>query len=123
MTPVSADVLAQLTPEQLFDALAIRVNGPRCWHEHLVLDVDLTDTGTRYRLTLRNGALTYTPAAQPTAADAVLRLPATALPRTAHRRRTRPLAAAGVEVHGDASALGRLLAASTPRPRLRHRHP
>jgi alkyl sulfatase BDS1-like metallo-beta-lactamase superfamily hydrolase len=41
---VSPDVLAQLTPEQFFDALAIRINGPRSGEERVSLDVDLTDT-------------------------------------------------------------------------------
>jgi alkyl sulfatase BDS1-like metallo-beta-lactamase superfamily hydrolase len=97
-TPVgtaSEDVLAQLTPGQLFDALAVRVDGPRCWDEHLSLDVDLHDVGERYRLVLRNGVLTHTAAPQATAADLVLRLPRAALPGVLaacsrrSRRRTR----------------------------------
>jgi alkyl sulfatase BDS1-like metallo-beta-lactamase superfamily hydrolase len=112
VTPVSPDVLAQLTPEQLFDALAIRVDGPRCWDEHLTLDVDLTDAGTRYRLTLRNGVLTYTTAAQATPADVLLRLTAAALPVVATAAADADaLAGAGVTLEGDAAALGRLLAA------------
>ena len=112
MTPVSPDVLAQLTPEQLFDALAVRIDGPRCWDEHVTLDVDLTDVGTRYRLTLRNGVLSYTTAAQTTDADAVLHLPATALPAVAAGAADPAgFAAAGITVDGDPAALGRLLAA------------
>ena len=42
---VSADMLASLSPTQLFDALAVRVNGPRAWHEHIELDVDLARRG------------------------------------------------------------------------------
>jgi alkyl sulfatase BDS1-like metallo-beta-lactamase superfamily hydrolase len=92
--------------------LAIRVDGPRCGSERLTLDVDLSDTGTRYRLMLRNGALTYTGAAQTAAADAVLHLPSTALAAVvAGGVGPEQLAAAGVQVDGDASALGRLLAA------------
>ena len=34
-------VLAQLTPEQLFDSLAISVNGPKAWDLDLSLDVDV----------------------------------------------------------------------------------
>jgi alkyl sulfatase BDS1-like metallo-beta-lactamase superfamily hydrolase len=109
---VSPDVLAHLTPEQVFDALAIRVDGPRCGDERVSLDVDLTDTGSRYRLVLRNGALTYTGAPQTATADAVLRLPSTALPGLiAGGTGPEQLAAAGVQVDGDASAIGRLLAA------------
>jgi alkyl sulfatase BDS1-like metallo-beta-lactamase superfamily hydrolase len=50
-------VLAQLTPTQLFDSLAISVNGPDAWDIELSLDVTFTDIGTNYRLTLRNGVL------------------------------------------------------------------
>lgn len=112
VTPVSPDVLAQLTPEQLFDALAVRVNGPRCWDEHLTLDIHLTDVGTRYRLTLRNGVLTYTTAPQVTAPDAELHLSAPALTAVATGAvDPAGLAAAGVRTDGDPAAFGALLAA------------
>lgn len=111
LTSVSPDVVGQLTPEQLFDALAVRVDGPRCWNEHIRLDVDLTDVGTRYRLTLRNGVLTYTAAAQTTDADAVLRLPAGALPAMAAGAvNEAAFADAGISVDGDPEALRRILA-------------
>ena len=53
-------ILAQLTPEQLFDALAISVNGPRAWDLDLTLNVTFTDLDTNYRVTLRNGVLLST---------------------------------------------------------------
>lgn len=108
-TPAQAaapDVLAQLTPEQLFDALAVRVDGPRAWDLHLVIDVELTDTG-RFRLTLRNGVLTYSSAPQPSGADVTLRLPREAL--GALMSGAPPGDFDGVEVEGDATALSRLL--------------
>jgi alkyl sulfatase BDS1-like metallo-beta-lactamase superfamily hydrolase len=109
---VSADVAGQLPPEQILDALAIRVNGPRCWHEHLALDLDLTDTGTRYRIVLRNGVLTYTAALQTTPADVVLRLPSAALPALASGAADpEALSAAGVTLDGDVTVIPRLLAA------------
>jgi alkyl sulfatase BDS1-like metallo-beta-lactamase superfamily hydrolase len=114
-TPVgtsSPDVVAQLTPEQLFDALAVRIDGPRCWDEHLTLDLELTDTGARHRLTLRNGVLTRTSAAQRTEADATLRLPAAALPGlVSGAADPGGPAATGVEVDGDPTVLARLLGA------------
>ncbi len=111
-TSVSADVAARLSPEQIFAALAIRVNGPRCWHEDLAIDFDLTDTGARYRLVLRNGVLTATAAPQAPPADATVRLPAAALPVLA-RGAADPaaLGAAGVTVDGDLAAITRLIAA------------
>ncbi|MEV0399151.1 alkyl sulfatase dimerization domain-containing protein [Actinoallomurus sp. NPDC050550] len=101
----SPDMLAQLSAEQVFDSLAIRVNGPRSWDERVVLDLVLTDTGARYRVVLRNGVLTYTKAPQADPADAMLLLPAGALAALAIGG-TPP----GIEVDGDTSALGRLLA-------------
>jgi linear primary-alkylsulfatase len=108
---VPSDVLAQLTPAQLFDSLAIRIDGPRCWHERLSIDVVLTDTVGRYRLLLRNGVLTYTSAPQVAPADAVVRLPAAALPGLAAGGIPDDPAAAGVRIDGDASVLPRLLSA------------
>ncbi|PRC55621.1 alkyl/aryl-sulfatase, partial [Mycobacterium sp. ITM-2017-0098] len=57
-TPVQANsssMVGQLAPEQMFDVLAISVNGPRAWDLDLTLDVTFLDTATNYRLTLRNG--------------------------------------------------------------------
>lgn len=110
-TPAStaaADLMAQLTPEQLFDAVAIRVDGPRSWDLHLRLDVDLTD-GDRFRLTLRNGVLTYTSATQHTEADLTLRMPRAAL--GALMSGADPAAIEGVDVSGDPTVLGTLLGA------------
>ncbi|KLO25436.1 alkyl sulfatase [Mycolicibacter heraklionensis] len=66
----SAALISQLSPEQLFESLAIRVNGPRAWDLALALDVSFADTGVNYRLTLRNGVLVHrkTPA-DPASAD------------------------------------------------------
>jgi alkyl sulfatase BDS1-like metallo-beta-lactamase superfamily hydrolase len=54
---IGAGMAAALTVEQLFDTLAIRVNGPRAAADSLVIDCRFTDTGTDVRLTLSNGAL------------------------------------------------------------------
>ena len=108
----SPDMFAQLTPTQLFDALGIRVNGPRAWDERLTLDVTLTDLGETYRLWLRNGVLSQSRAEQREPADLVLRLPVPVLlGLVAGQVDPSGLAAAGVEVDGDSGVLGRLLAA------------
>ena len=93
----------------LFDAIAIRVDGPRAWGEHLTVDVVLEDQDARYRLTLANGALTYSRAVRSDAADATLTCTRAALPHLA----LGPLEAAvlqhaGIAVSGDAGALSRL---------------
>ena len=55
----SADIVAHLSPEMLFDALAIQVNGPKAWDLDLAIRWDLPDHGASYRTTLHNGVLTY----------------------------------------------------------------
>jgi alkyl sulfatase BDS1-like metallo-beta-lactamase superfamily hydrolase len=110
---LGADMGAALTIEQLFDTLAIRVNGPRAAAESLVTDWRFTDTGTEVRLTLSNGALipTVNPSTR-VKADLTLSL-------------TKPqlfglLAGGGldgIEHAGDPAALSRLLAVlDTPDP-------
>ena len=109
-TPVSTTsttMLSQLTPEQIFDILAISVNGPRAWELDLALDVTFTDLAANYRITLRNGVLVQRkrPADPSTAAATVtlaakMRLMAAA---------AGDFASPGLEVTGDASALQALL--------------
>ncbi|GAA1836477.1 alkyl/aryl-sulfatase [Agromyces salentinus] len=52
-------ILAQLTPEQVFDAIAITVDGPKAWDLDLAFDVTVNDLGRSFRVTLRNGVLVY----------------------------------------------------------------
>ncbi|MFI0723321.1 alkyl/aryl-sulfatase [Streptomyces sp. NPDC021224] len=60
------DLLAALTADQLFDALAIRVDGPRAWDADIAVrwNVEGHDPVT---LHLHNGVLTRTPATGPAA--------------------------------------------------------
>lgn len=100
----STSMLTQLAAEQIFDALAIRINGPRAWDLALALDVSLADTGVNYRLTLRNGVLVHrkTPA-DPGSADVTV---------TAATKLTLLAALLGrgqLEVSGDQTAWANLL--------------
>jgi alkyl sulfatase BDS1-like metallo-beta-lactamase superfamily hydrolase len=109
-TPVSTQaptMLSQLTPEQMFDILAISVNGPRAWDLDLALDVTFADSDVNYRLSLRNGVLVY----RKRPAD-----PATAAATVTFAAKMRLLAAAngdfdspGLEIAGDAAALQSLM--------------
>ncbi|MCV7260812.1 alkyl/aryl-sulfatase [Mycobacterium shimoidei] len=99
----SVSLLAQLTPEQIFDAMAISVNGPRAWDLDLALDISFADLGANYRVTLRNGVLVH----RRLPAD-----PATANVTVQLATKVRLLAAAagdfsspGLEVSGDQAAL------------------
>ncbi|KDE99612.1 alkyl sulfatase [Mycolicibacterium aromaticivorans JS19b1 = JCM 16368] len=102
-------LLAQLTPEQMFDVLAISVNGPRSWDLDISLDVTFADLDANYRLTLRNGVLVYRqcPADESTA---------TATIRLATKLRLLAAAAGdftspGLEITGDPQALQTFLGA------------
>ncbi len=93
-----------LTVEQLFDSIAIRVNGPNAWTERLTIEWHLTDLSETYRMTLANGVLAHYP--HPPTGDADLTLTLTKPQLLAM------LAGAGmdgVEHAGDLSAVQRLL--------------
>lgn len=103
-------VLARLTPEQLFDAIAITINGPKAWDLHLTIDITLTDLDQSFRLTLHNGLLTYVQKAP--AGDAQLHLTLT---------KPRLLAlfggdttSAGVDIVGDIGVVRQLQAVLDP---------
>ena len=58
-TAASADLIGALTVPQVFDTLAVRIDGPRAWNEHLVLSWVITDVGATYVTELRNGTLNH----------------------------------------------------------------
>ncbi|WP_198166639.1 alkyl/aryl-sulfatase [Mycobacterium sherrisii] len=105
----SQTMLSQLTPEQIFDGLAIRVNGPRSWELDITTDITFADLGVNYRLTLRNGVLVH----RQVAAD-----PATATVTIKLDNKSRLLATAmgdfdspGLQISGDRGALQAFLGA------------
>lgn len=105
----SQTMLSQLTPEQIFDGLAIRVNGPGSWDLDITADVTFADLGVNYRLTLRNGVLVH----RKVAAD-----PATATVSIRLDDKSRLLATAmgdfdspGLHISGDRAALQAFLGA------------
>ncbi|MGW1001939.1 alkyl/aryl-sulfatase [Streptomyces sp. NPDC002520] len=63
----SPDVLAALTLDQLFDALAIRVDGPRSWDADITVRWNVTG-GEPVTMRLRNGVLTHVTGTGPAAA-------------------------------------------------------
>jgi alkyl sulfatase BDS1-like metallo-beta-lactamase superfamily hydrolase len=114
-SPAAEDIVANLTPELLFDALAIQVDGPRAWDLDLTIYLAFSDTGGRYRLRLANGVLTYSTAAHGSDADVGLTMPRASLGVLAGRALSaEALAAAGVEVAGDATVLTRLAGVLDP---------
>ncbi|WP_141015180.1 alkyl/aryl-sulfatase [Nocardioides sambongensis] len=107
-TPVSsrsADTLAQLTPPQIFDAIACQIDGPGSWHDTINLDVVLPDADTTYRVLLRNGVLTHTAAGAASPADVTLTVPA---PQLFAALTAADPTTAGAQLSGDVEALNRL---------------
>jgi alkyl sulfatase BDS1-like metallo-beta-lactamase superfamily hydrolase len=106
-TAASPTVLAQLTPEQMFDTLAISINGPRAWDLDLAFDITFADTDTNYRLTVRNGVLVYRkrPPDSSTATATVRMDNKLRLLMFAAGDRTSP----GIDISGDADALPTLM--------------
>jgi alkyl sulfatase BDS1-like metallo-beta-lactamase superfamily hydrolase len=109
-TPVqtSTSILAQLTPEQMFDTFAINVNGPQAWDLDVAVDITFGDVDANYRLKLRNGVLVYRKvAAEGSTANATVRL--------ANKLRLLTFAAGdsdspGLGITGDADALPSIIA-------------
>ncbi|MFI5040781.1 MAG: alkyl/aryl-sulfatase [Acidimicrobiales bacterium] len=105
----AADLVAALAVEQLLDSIAIRVNGPRAWDEHLTIDWVLTDAGHTYRTELTNGVLVQDVDPDRGGADVTLTL-------------TKPQLLAlllgggldGVTTEGDVGVLQRLLGVIDP---------
>jgi alkyl sulfatase BDS1-like metallo-beta-lactamase superfamily hydrolase len=53
----SADIAYALSVTQLFDSIAVRIDGPRAWDVHVVTAWVITDEDTTYVAELRNGVL------------------------------------------------------------------
>ena len=110
-TSNAPDILAQLSIEQLFDAIAISVDGPSAWDLDLAFDITFTDADRAFRVTLRNGVLiSVEKPADPSTATATVSL-------------TKPrmlaliagdTASPGIETSGDANALASLMGVLQP---------
>ena len=113
-TPTSSapgDVLGALTVAQMFDSLAIRIDGPRAWDDHLTIDWVVTDTGTVHALELRNGTLNHRTVPAATTGTTTFTLTRAALIGVLTRRLDliTALADGTVVCDGDPAVLGRLV--------------
>jgi alkyl sulfatase BDS1-like metallo-beta-lactamase superfamily hydrolase len=75
--PVSVSaggIIADLTITQLFDSLAIRIDGKRAWDTTASIRWHFTDTGEAYRMELSNGVLIHHPTSREDPADLVVTL-------------------------------------------------
>ncbi|WP_328580858.1 alkyl/aryl-sulfatase [Streptomyces sp. NBC_00370] len=111
------EMAAALTVDMLIDSLAVRVDGPRAWHERVTMTWNVTDEGRAWHLRLSNGALTYRSAEIAGPAPA----PADDLTLTLTKPQLLGVLAGkgldGVRVEGDPAALAKLTALlDTPDP-------
>ena len=63
-----------LTITQLFDSLAIRIDGKRAWDTTTSIRWHFTDSGETYRMELSNGALIHYPTKREEPVDVVITL-------------------------------------------------
>ncbi len=107
----SAELLGALTVEQVLDAVAIRIDGPRAWDDVLTVDLAFSDLGETHRATLRNGVLTHRVVGDGAAGSPDLTLDLT-------RGQLLPLLFGagldGIGVEGDPAVLSRLVAVVEP---------
>lgn len=109
-SPNAPSIVAQLSPEQLLDSLAISVNGPAAWDLDLALDLVFTDLDVTYRVTLRNGVLVYVVRSEAADAPLVLRMPKLRLLALLGGDRTSP----GIDAEGDMRVFEQLAAVLEP---------
>ncbi|WP_308468583.1 alkyl/aryl-sulfatase [Rathayibacter soli] len=114
-TPAGGDLsglIAKITPEQFFDAIAIQIDGPKAWDLDGSITWNFTDSGERYRTTLHNGVFINMK-------DSALQ---SALTVTLSHAAIGPLAAgslpgaiaAGMTLEGDQSQLGMIFSVLSP---------
>ncbi len=114
------ETLAALRTEQLWDALGVRLNGPKAEGKHIVLNWSFTDTGENFVLTLENCALTYIAGEQATTADASFALARGVLDEVIAKLTSFPEAVASgkIKVSGNPMRLGELMALMDEFPRM-----
>ncbi len=113
-TPTSAaapDILAQLSVEQILDAMAIRLDGPRAWDKRLIINWEVTDPDERHLLELENGVLNHRADRRHPEAQATLIIERQALNEMlGDEAELAELAQSGrLRIEGDGEKLGELL--------------
>jgi alkyl sulfatase BDS1-like metallo-beta-lactamase superfamily hydrolase len=103
-----SEMASALTVSMLLDSLAVRIDGPRAWNEHLTLDLVVIDEQRRHRVNLHHGALTHRsmPVHHTPKPHAGLTL---ILTRPELRGLLAGQGLAGIETDGDTELLARLL--------------
>lgn len=117
-TPVATgvDLAVALTVPQIFDSIAVRIDGPKSWHEHLVLSWVFTDEGATFVTELRNGVMHHRQVEAPVPGSTTFRLTRITLVQLILGILPIADALTGglVDIDGDAQELQRLLAVIAP---------
>jgi alkyl sulfatase BDS1-like metallo-beta-lactamase superfamily hydrolase len=105
------DILAQLAVEQILDAMAIRLDGPRAWEVRLTINWQVTDPDENHLIEVENGVLNHRADRLHPEADATLVIERRALNEMlAKTADLAELAQSGrLRVEGDGEKLGQLL--------------
>jgi alkyl sulfatase BDS1-like metallo-beta-lactamase superfamily hydrolase len=112
----SPDIVGALTIAQVFDSLAVRVDGPRAWDAHIVISWVVTDEDTTWVLELRNGTLHHRVADAPVAGSTTLTLPRSAVigVMTGVVDVDAAIASGAITIDGDVAVLGQLVGLLAP---------
>ena len=118
-TPASTsapDIIGSLSIQQVLGSLAVRVDGPRAWDEHITIRFNLTDLRIVYYAELRNGVLSHRMANDAQEAEATITTTRSNLIGMVTGTLDVPsaLGDATVVIEGDATALLRLVALLGP---------
>ena len=110
------DLVGALSVDQVLDSIAIRIDGPKAWDEHMVLSWVVTDVATTYVAELRNGTLHHhvVDAPAPDGTTFTLTRPALIGLVTGTLDLAAALADGTVAVDGDPSVLARLVGLLAP---------
>ncbi|WP_051687100.1 alkyl/aryl-sulfatase [Microbulbifer sp. HZ11] len=74
----SPDTIRAMSPEMLFDYLAVRLNGPKAAGKRIALNMNFPDLKKEYAVIVENGVLNYFPTPM-TKPDATINIPKTVL--------------------------------------------
>jgi alkyl sulfatase BDS1-like metallo-beta-lactamase superfamily hydrolase len=107
----SADVARAMSIEQLWDALGVRLDGPRAWDRRIVIGWEFTDVQERWTVTIENGALSAVHGRIAPDAHATVTLTRAALDSMllGEGDVTELFASGAIAVDGDGAKLGELL--------------
>jgi alkyl sulfatase BDS1-like metallo-beta-lactamase superfamily hydrolase len=113
---VPPDFLASLSDAQLFDGLAIQLDGPRAGDRRIALHWRFTDTSNEYSLTVQHGVLNHRRGAPSDTPDAVVSIERSALNEVIGGTSSleEVVAAGRLTVDGDQAKLGELLGLLDP---------